>query len=72
MFACASDPASRDSRRNRDDHGGVRAVERAQLLERDEPVKVKLAREVHHGHAASSEFLEDLVAIDVTRTTHPL
>ena len=42
----------------------VGRVERAQLLERDEPVEVGLAGEVHHRHAAATDLPEDLVAAD--------
>ena len=38
--------------------------ERLQLLERDEPVEVDLAREVHDGHPAPAELLDHLVSTD--------
>ena len=50
MFGCVSEPASRDSRRNRRSIDGI-ATFRAQLLERDPAVEVGLARKVDDGHA---------------------
>ncbi len=37
-------------------------IEGAELLQRDVSLGGGLAREVHHGHAASSDLVEDLVA----------
>ena len=44
--------------------GGIGGVERAELLERHEPIEVGLAGEVHHRHAAATHLSEDLVAAD--------
>ena len=43
---------------------GVGRVEGSELLQRDEPVQVALAREVDRRHAAAPELAEDLVAAD--------
>ena len=67
MFGWLSEPATRDSRRNRCGERRLGGVERAQLLERHQAVKLALAREVDDRHAAAAEFLEDLVAADCPR-----
>ena len=43
---------------------GVGRVEGSELLQRDEPVQVALAREVDRRHAAAPQLAEDLVAAD--------
>ena len=39
-------------------------AQRAQLLEGDQAIEIRLPRQVHGGHAAASELVEDLVAPD--------
>ena len=43
---------------------GVGRVEGSELLQRDEPIQVALAREVDRRHAAAPQLAEDLVAAD--------
>ena len=49
---------------------GIGGVEGAEFLERDEPIEVGLAGEVHHRHAAATHLSEDLVAIDDLECCH--
>ena len=64
MFGWLSEPAIRDSRRNRSANASSCECRERELLERDEPVEVGLAREVDRRHAAAADLLEDLVATD--------
>ena len=47
--------------------GGIGLAKGAQLLQRDQPVEVGLARQEHGRHAAPAQLLEDLVAPDRPR-----
>ena len=65
MCGCCSRAASRISRRNRSgpSDGGELGVEH---LERDRPVVLEVAREVHRGHAPAAELALDRVAVAQT------
>ena len=66
MFGCVSEPASRDSRRNRAQQRRIASL-RVQLLERDPAVEVGLARKVDDGHAATAQLPADLIAVEDAR-----
>ena len=42
--------------------GRIGGVEGAHLLERDQPIEVGLAREIHHPHPTAAELAQDAVA----------
>ena len=63
MFGWLSQPAMRDSRRKRSAKAGSRALKPLELLERDEPLQVALAGEVHDGHAAAAQLADDVVFV---------
>ena len=66
MFGWFSEPASRDSCRNRSAHFGRARVEAAQLLQRDVALERLLPGEVHDRHPAASDLAHDLVAADTS------
>ena len=72
MFACVSEPTSRDSRRKREAHSGSSACAALELLERDLAVEVDLARAVDDGHAAAADPVQDLVPLELQGAGHVL
>ena len=64
MFGCESEPATRDSRRNRCANAGSDAWNAAELLQRHEAVEIGLAGEIDHRHPAPADLPQDLVAAD--------